>query len=132
MQLLDQQICDYMAFVLSSNLYMNTFSVFFSFFAYTFTFTPTCTSYIYICGGVCFPVNIFSLFSLLHFVLLLALFTLFPEVDKCSTNNGGCDHDCVDTNGYYECQCSSGYRLSSDDKSCTGEIIGPLITLRIF
>ena len=46
------------------------------------------------------------------------LFSL--DVNECSINNGGCQHTCVNTDGSYECQCRSGYRLSSNGRSCSG------------
>ena len=30
----------------------------------------------------------------------------------------GCDQQCVNTPGSFECRCSSGYVLSSDGKTC--------------
>lgn len=32
-----------------------------------------------------------------------------PDIDECS--RGICPHDCVNTNGSYECMCYPGYRL---------------------
>ena len=51
--------------------------------------------------------------------------TSFPYMyilptDQCDINNGGCDQICA--NGG-QCQCSTGYRLGSDGRSCNGEII---------
>ncbi|XP_066303433.1 mucin-like protein [Branchiostoma lanceolatum] len=34
------------------------------------------------------------------------------DIDECSENNGGCQHDCVNTEGSYYCTCRTGYRLS--------------------
>ena len=42
------------------------------------------------------------------------------DVNECNTNNGGCQHNCVNTDGSYECQCRSGYRLASDGRNCYG------------
>ena len=33
-------------------------------------------------------------------------------------NNGGCDHNCVDTDESYYCECDPGYTLSDDRKTC--------------
>ena len=48
------------------------------------------------------------------------LFSL--DVNECSINNGGCQHTCVNTDGSYECQCRSGYRLSSNGRNCIGTV----------
>ena len=41
-------------------------------------------------------------------------------MNECNTNNGGCQHTCVNTDGSYECRCRSGYRLSSNGRTCIG------------
>ncbi|XP_077568621.1 growth arrest-specific protein 6 [Stigmatopora nigra] len=33
------------------------------------------------------------------------------DVDECSNNNGGCDHECTNTMGSYHCSCHPGYML---------------------
>ena len=45
------------------------------------------------------------------------------DVNECSTNNGGCQHECINTGGSYECRCRSGYQLSSNGRSCTGQLV---------
>nr|XP_014088119.1 dorsal-ventral patterning protein tolloid isoform X1 [Bactrocera oleae] len=40
------------------------------------------------------------------------------EVDECETQNHGCEHDCINTLGGYECSCHIGYELHSDKKHC--------------
>ena len=45
---------------------------------------------------------------------------LSSDVNECSTNNGGCEHGCVNNVGSFQCTCRSGFRLSSNRKSCTG------------
>ena len=39
-------------------------------------------------------------------------------IDECAVNNGGCEHDCVDTVDSYYCECHSGYALEEDGHSC--------------
>ncbi|KAI8498188.1 hypothetical protein Bbelb_241320 [Branchiostoma belcheri] len=34
------------------------------------------------------------------------------DIDECSSNNGCCDHNCVNTDGSYYCTCRTGYQLS--------------------
>ncbi|XP_022086769.1 fibrillin-1-like [Acanthaster planci] len=40
------------------------------------------------------------------------------DVNECLVQNGGCDHACVNTRGSYRCDCSAGFVLQSDGKSC--------------
>ena len=40
------------------------------------------------------------------------------DIDECSTSGHRCDHDCVNTEGSYFCQCKEGYALNSDGRSC--------------
>lgn len=41
-------------------------------------------------------------------------------IDKCETDNGGCEHDCRYVDGHAMCFCQSGYRLEADQTSCIG------------
>lgn len=34
--------------------------------------------------------------------------------------NGGCDTQCTNAEGSYECSCSEGYALMPDGRSCAG------------
>ena len=42
------------------------------------------------------------------------------DIDECQFRNGGCDHDCANTNGSYYCSCYDGYNLKEDNSSCAG------------
>ncbi|KAA0704371.1 Bone morphogenetic protein 1 [Triplophysa tibetana] len=42
----------------------------------------------------------------------------FSDVDECSRENGGCQHECVNTFGSYSCQCRSGFVLHSNHHDC--------------
>lgn len=42
------------------------------------------------------------------------------EVDECETQDHGCEHECINTLGGYECNCYIGYELHSDKKHCEG------------
>ena len=44
---------------------------------------------------------------------------IFVEYDECTNaQEHGCEHDCINTLGGYECQCMIGYELHSDEKRC--------------
>lgn len=40
------------------------------------------------------------------------------DVDECSRENGGCQHECVNTFGSYICQCHSGFILHTNKHDC--------------
>ena len=46
-----------------------------------------------------------------------------PDINECSTNNGGCAHNCVNTQGSFTCSCRSGFQLASDGISCNGKAL---------
>ncbi|XP_056099916.1 bone morphogenetic protein 1b isoform X4 [Rhinichthys klamathensis goyatoka] len=42
----------------------------------------------------------------------------FSDMDECSRENGGCQHECVNTFGSYSCQCRSGFVLHTNKHDC--------------
>ncbi|XP_043484069.1 tolloid-like protein 2 isoform X1 [Leptopilina heterotoma] len=40
------------------------------------------------------------------------------EFDECALTEHGCEHDCINTLGGYECSCKVGFELHSDGKNC--------------
>ncbi|NXR44999.1 BMP1 protein, partial [Hippolais icterina] len=42
----------------------------------------------------------------------------FKDKDECSKNNGGCQHECLNSFGSYECQCRSGFVLHDNKHDC--------------
>ncbi|KAJ7987175.1 hypothetical protein DPEC_G00336020 [Dallia pectoralis] len=42
----------------------------------------------------------------------------FSDKDECSKENGGCQHECVNTFGSYGCQCRSGFVLHDNKHDC--------------
>lgn len=42
----------------------------------------------------------------------------FSDIDECSKENGGCQHECVNTFGSYSCQCRSGFMLHDNKHDC--------------
>ena len=43
-------------------------------------------------------------------------------MNECETNNGGCDHTCVNEEGSFKCICNDGFKLGNDKKTCEGSI----------
>ncbi|XP_019631414.1 PREDICTED: cartilage oligomeric matrix protein-like [Branchiostoma belcheri] len=44
--------------------------------------------------------------------MLLDCYSYQDNNDECSSNNGGCEHNCHNTAGSYTCACQPGYQLS--------------------
>ena len=44
------------------------------------------------------------------------------DINECLANNGGCHHDCHNSDGSYSCSCNDGYRLNSDGHTCEGRL----------
>uniref|UniRef100_A0A8C6JX02 Metalloendopeptidase n=1 Tax=Melopsittacus undulatus TaxID=13146 RepID=A0A8C6JX02_MELUD len=42
----------------------------------------------------------------------------FSDKDECSKDNGGCQHECVNTFGSYICQCRNGFMLHENGHDC--------------
>ena len=42
-------------------------------------------------------------------------------MDECLVNNGGCEHDCFNTIGSFECRCRRGYFLTTNGRNCVGK-----------
>ena len=43
------------------------------------------------------------------------------EIDECSINNGGCEHNCTNTDGNFFCSCDFGY-IQDGMFNCLGEL----------
>ena len=55
-------------------------------------------------------------------IISMTFFCLYtyPDIDECLSNNGGCHHNCHDSDGSYTCSCNDGYQLNSDGHTCEG------------
>ncbi|XP_013396588.1 uncharacterized protein LOC106163529 [Lingula anatina] len=40
------------------------------------------------------------------------------DIDECSANTDGCEHNCTNSVGSYTCSCNAGYSLAVDNHSC--------------
>ena len=40
------------------------------------------------------------------------------DINECDTDNGGCNHTCIDSIGSYNCSCDIGYILAADNHGC--------------
>ena len=56
----------------------------------------------------------------LHYFCYCALSSI--DINECDTNNGGCEQDCINTIGSYQCQCSEGFQFTSNRRNCTGNL----------
>ena len=49
------------------------------------------------------------------------------DINECESNNGGCEQNCENNAGSYNCTCSNGYTLNNNGYNCTGKIMSSLI-----
>ncbi len=47
----------------------------------------------------------------------------YSDIDECTMNNGGCEQNCNNTEGSFNCFCDSGYIVDSNGFNCSGEFI---------
>lgn len=43
---------------------------------------------------------------------------MFLDIDECLLDNGGCQEECVNSEGAYHCMCENGFLIDSEDKKC--------------
>ncbi|XP_071787755.1 uncharacterized protein [Asterias amurensis] len=43
---------------------------------------------------------------------------LCKDIDECNVNNGGCEHDCINTPGDFYCACPEGFKLIDNGEDC--------------
>jgi len=58
----------------------------------------------------------------------------FTDMDECANNNGGCQHECKNTIGSYQCSCHNGFTLHDNghdckEGGCKYEITAPVGTI---
>ena len=48
-------------------------------------------------------------------------FIIYVDIDECIQGLDGCDHNCTNTVGSYNCTCMDGYVLEADNHTCIGK-----------
>ena len=51
---------------------------------------------------------------------IIMIMVIFTDIDECLVNNGTCEDICINTEGSFYCQCSTGLALSADNRTCEG------------
>ena len=50
---------------------------------------------------------------------------MYVDIKECSEGNGGCDQECIELDGGFQCNCSEGYVLTYDLRTCSGTVYYP-------
>ena len=56
------------------------------------------------------------------FLIIEIRFCLPIDVNECSRNGHGCEQNCINTLGSYQCYCNEGFLLTTDNMTCTGKL----------
>ena len=51
------------------------------------------------------------------------------DIDECFSDNGGCHHNCHNSDGSHTCSCNDGYRFNSNGYTCEGRLRGHFQTI---
>ena len=46
---------------------------------------------------------------------------MVPDIDECALDTDGCEQDCINTPGSFQCDCFEGFLLNEDNITCYGE-----------
>ena len=46
---------------------------------------------------------------------------IFPDINECSINNGGCSHNCYNIPGSFYCGCPEGTTMAANNLTCVGK-----------
>ena len=49
--------------------------------------------------------------------------TVIVDIDECAVANGGCEHNCINTEGSFYCGCREGFVLENDGRQCGGNVM---------
>ena len=56
---------------------------------------------------------------MLYHIAIYHILLLCLDINECEVNNGGCSHNCTNTEGSFKCSCRVDYELHSDGYNCT-------------
>ena len=45
------------------------------------------------------------------------------DIDECADGTNGCNHNCSNTEGSYQCYCFNGFELHDNMKNCIGTYV---------
>lgn len=66
--------------------------------------------------------------SLCDYVDVFVCVCVCSDVNECEELNGGCQQTCVNTPGSYHCECSEGFRMHADGRTCIGKYSSEIFT----
>lgn len=81
--------------------------------------------------------TVYAIITSTNWEIHLVFSYLITDIDECATGNGGCEHNCTNYEGYYECTCREGFQLGADNRTCIGEdwrlnqLVAETISLKI-
>ena len=55
------------------------------------------------------------------FLHICSIYKIYLDINECDKLNGGCQHQCKNTDGSYICQCNEGFFLDGNGKTCSGK-----------
>ena len=62
----------------------------------------------------------FAMFAISTVFFLLLSSVTAADINECDKNNGGCEQNCDNTVGSFECSCDPGFTLNADMLNCDG------------
>lgn len=45
---------------------------------------------------------------------------MLTDINECTTDNGGCEQVCINTEGSHRCKCFEGYSYIEETGECVG------------
>lgn len=57
------------------------------------------------------------------YICLYVYMCVCSDVNECEELNGGCQQTCVNTRGSHHCECSEGFRMHADGRTCIGKYL---------